>query len=273
MLTLRKQYKQVTNSMKYIDILSMKLKEINTSMLRKLAWSLETEDTALIGWALKQMGEHQGWVIGNGKSINIWRENWCCDMAISDILVLDSNFLKTCRSKLSNCIVHNAWHFTSAQPLKLQEKSMSNKDGQNSFGWPRVGICLNECESHNYILLSCPFAAKCWNYTLNFFTTASVLNMEAGSNSKKNKVLYDKGQSSYHFYRIQIRKAIYRAYNMSKGFMDNSVHELAILHKLRLQMKYRKAPKMSECYWLPPPLEVIKINTDESSWGNPGDAS
>ncbi|KAF9623384.1 hypothetical protein IFM89_001304 [Coptis chinensis] len=72
--------------------------------------------------------------------------------------------------------------------------------------------------------------------------------------------------------RVEIRKAIYRAYNLPKGYMDNPVHDLSSLHKLTVQMKYRKTPKMNECFWLAPPPGVIKINTDGSSCGNPGDA-
>ncbi|KAF6144497.1 hypothetical protein GIB67_013141 [Kingdonia uniflora] len=90
-----------------------RLKEINQSLMMKLAWNfLNPKDEwaefmrakfitksgnfstitkgssiwAGVRGALEDVSAHSGWVIGDGKCINLWRDNWCSPLFLKDMI-------------------------------------------------------------------------------------------------------------------------------------------------------------------------------------------
>ena len=63
---------------------------------------------------------------------------------------------------------------------------------------------------------------------------------------------------------------IREANDLSFGYMENQVDELAILHTLHIQGRPSRAPRIIEILWKPLPLGWIKVNTDRATFGCPG---
>ncbi|OVA06545.1 Ribonuclease H domain [Macleaya cordata] len=59
-------------------------------------------------WAISNMKDHLGWIIGDGKSINLWSDTWCSTVPIADMIDLDSNILHL-KGKVSDLIVDGIW--------------------------------------------------------------------------------------------------------------------------------------------------------------------
>ncbi|KAF6152851.1 hypothetical protein GIB67_025869 [Kingdonia uniflora] len=52
--------------------------------------------------------------------------------------------------------------------------------------------------------------------------------------------------------------------------MNNTVSDLKVVSFFGIKFRYRHAPLIQSCYWIPPVSDEIKINCDGASSGNPG---
>ncbi|KAF5186447.1 hypothetical protein FRX31_023965 [Thalictrum thalictroides] len=52
--------------------------------------------------------------------------------------------------------------------------------------------------------------------------------------------------------------------------MFNNVEALSILKRIEIGCRPKVAPKVTEVFWLPPEIDEIIANVDNSSLGNPG---
>ncbi|KAF5190851.1 hypothetical protein FRX31_019568 [Thalictrum thalictroides] len=113
-----------------------KLRELNLSLLMKLAWQLLEQKTNWskfmtakfknkkgnwvnyhkststwggIKWALQEMKPYIGWIVGDGTNIDLWRDSWA-GQAISDRVQFDwTDF----RARLSDIITDGHWSIPS----------------------------------------------------------------------------------------------------------------------------------------------------------------
>ncbi|KAF6175182.1 hypothetical protein GIB67_022863 [Kingdonia uniflora] len=119
-----------------------KLKDINLSLLMKLAWKfLEGGDdwakfirakfTARNGdlytyfrgssvwaglkWAMPMVKQHTGWIAGDGKDIDLWRDNWCALESIKELVDNKNIPWKQMKAKVSCIITNGKW--TAPQDL------------------------------------------------------------------------------------------------------------------------------------------------------------
>ncbi|KAL5714260.1 hypothetical protein ACHQM5_016245 [Ranunculus cassubicifolius] len=112
-----------------------RLKEVNQALLMKLGWSILKKDNNLarfmkakyfsrngtviryhkkssiwtgLKWAIEKILEDAVWDIGDGMSIDFWRDRWCCD-AIKDRLQLTDDETKNFSTKLGELTENGSW--------------------------------------------------------------------------------------------------------------------------------------------------------------------
>ncbi|KAF6168048.1 hypothetical protein GIB67_011433 [Kingdonia uniflora] len=120
-----------------------RLKEINQSLMMKLAWNfLNPKDEwaefmpakfitksgnfstitkgssiwAGVRGALEDVSSHSGWVIGDGKCINLWRDNWYSPLSLKDMINDDAIPWTDLNAKVSYIISEGRWSI----PYNLQ---------------------------------------------------------------------------------------------------------------------------------------------------------
>ncbi|KAF6168465.1 hypothetical protein GIB67_005017 [Kingdonia uniflora] len=59
--------------------------------------------------AIKDVHAHSGWVIGDGASIDLWRDNWCSCLSLKDWINDDHILWNDLHAKLSSIIVEGRW--------------------------------------------------------------------------------------------------------------------------------------------------------------------
>ncbi|KAF6154835.1 hypothetical protein GIB67_033864 [Kingdonia uniflora] len=85
----------------------------------------------------------------------------------------------------------------------------------------------------------------------------------------RNKIAHDEPVPTLKQTKYNILKAIYESSLNSKGSMRNNQNELELLLRLQVPFKHRRPPRKT---WELPGLDEAKINCDDSSLGNPGNA-
>ncbi|KAF6153090.1 hypothetical protein GIB67_034812 [Kingdonia uniflora] len=124
-----------------------RLKAINQSLMMKLSWnflnpadgwsefmrakfisksgnfSRITKGSSI--WAgvrgsIEDVRAHSGWVIGNGASIDLWRDNWCSSLSLKDWINDDHIPWNDLHAKLSSIIVEGRWAIPGNLQLLFQ---------------------------------------------------------------------------------------------------------------------------------------------------------
>ncbi|KAF9626403.1 hypothetical protein IFM89_033222 [Coptis chinensis] len=160
--------------------------------------------------------------------------------------------------------------------------------GKNFKMVSRCCICTVAEETQDHILFECSFAQRCWELIAhNMQHHTRIANREemfikcrnespllqdlwkAASISCLVAVIYGNKKSSISSVMSQVRRAVNRANDRSKKHMHNTTRDLEVLKAWKLPPKLRKAPCTLECYWVAPPSNMIKVNADGCSRGNP----
>ncbi|KAF6148585.1 hypothetical protein GIB67_042544 [Kingdonia uniflora] len=113
------------------------MKEVNLSLLIKLAWNFlngkddwsklmrakfttkagniifATQGSSVwagVRWAITEVEQRNRWIIGNEEDIDLWRDNWCHQLSLKDLINSDSLPWSTLKAKLSCIIVDGQWN-------------------------------------------------------------------------------------------------------------------------------------------------------------------
>lgn len=162
----------------------------------------------------------------------------------------------------------------------------------------RCRLCQNSEESWNHLFKDCRVTAAVWNWVQSLFGMAmgqfEVLElfqkfMNASSAIRqswhvvvvstlvriwlaRNDANFNDKKASIHNIQSSILHDVQLGEALMTGSMYNSVHDLTILKAIGIGCKPKKMRRDQFAIWLPPSTQVIKINTDGSSLGNPGRA-
>ncbi|KAF6168507.1 hypothetical protein GIB67_015054 [Kingdonia uniflora] len=52
-----------------------------------------------------------GWIIGNGKKIDFWRDTWATSIPLREHIDLPNHLWKLCTAKVSDFIILDGWNF------------------------------------------------------------------------------------------------------------------------------------------------------------------
>ncbi|KAF9610945.1 hypothetical protein IFM89_025860 [Coptis chinensis] len=181
-------------------------------MLMKLALSIENED---IYWAKFMKGKYIN-------QVGLWSKN------------KDSTVWNGIIWALQEMRKHQGWVARNGQNINLWLDNWACDKNEFNMTSQVTNLAAGIQSNKNMI----PLVLDIWK--------ASVVTSLVTIWKNRNRVMYDKGRSSYKYFCFQIRKSILRAYNMSSGYKNNSVRDLAFLHKWRLQGKYKEVPKEVE---------------------------
>ncbi|KAF6138646.1 hypothetical protein GIB67_032540 [Kingdonia uniflora] len=70
--------------------------------------------------AIEDVRAHSGWVIGDGASIDLWRDNWCSSLTLKDWINDDHIPWKDLHAKLSSIIIEGRWAIPGNPQLSFQ---------------------------------------------------------------------------------------------------------------------------------------------------------
>ncbi|KAF9608249.1 hypothetical protein IFM89_008534 [Coptis chinensis] len=87
----------------------------------------------------------------------------------------------------------------------------------------------------------------------------------------RNKVYFDNTKVDLNFCKKFVSSQVCAAH-LSGGHNYNSEREKMVMNGWGANLRLGRAPQIKECQWLLPPEPHIKINTDGSSLGNPGNS-
>ncbi|KAF5191562.1 Ribonuclease h domain, partial [Thalictrum thalictroides] len=108
-------------------------------------WSDSKHSTVWSGmkFALKIIRKKQDWFVGNGKSINIWKDHWIGDQPLCDYISPKSPIWKKLSATLSSCIVDGQWSWpaqlveiTTRLGLHLEDVKSPNIEKDDEAYWP-----------------------------------------------------------------------------------------------------------------------------------------
>ncbi|KAF6162984.1 hypothetical protein GIB67_021133 [Kingdonia uniflora] len=66
-----------------------------------------------------------GWIIGNGKKINFWRDTWATSISLREHIDLPNHLWKLCKAKVSDFINRDGWNFPTDISLALLAMGIS----------------------------------------------------------------------------------------------------------------------------------------------------
>ncbi|KAF6159269.1 hypothetical protein GIB67_032040 [Kingdonia uniflora] len=145
-----------------IDIRS--LKEVNLAILMKLAWNFlygqddwakhmrakfntkagnriySTQGSSVWGagirGAVTEVEQRSGWIVGDGKDIDLWRDNWCHQSPIKDLI--DSNDIPwhCLKAKVSSIIHNGHWRVSNKMAAILHRLNINLSTIQICSGKP-----------------------------------------------------------------------------------------------------------------------------------------
>lgn len=165
----------------------------------------------------------------------------------------------------------------------------------------RCCLCHSSLETAQHLFLQCPFSVVVWQSVSLLFgkhlcLTGSISDflLDAMSHrfssqvaalwcsaivsglwviwSCRNDVIFNDSVPDIHVVLRGVWNAIKEVAFFKIGHMYNSIDELRLLRVLHIPGIPRRAPWIISVYWQSPPVSWIKINTDGSALGSPGEA-
>ncbi|KAF6143323.1 hypothetical protein GIB67_039106 [Kingdonia uniflora] len=208
--------------------------------------------------ALEDVSAHSGWVIGDGDFIDLWRDNWCSPLSLKDMINDDAIPWSDLKAKVSYIITEGRWSI----PNNLQ------------LIFDRFGVDIHTIKINHH-----KPDRRVWKPDL------------IGKFSAKGafEFIRNKGQPNWWF-KFLFRRAIHPRISMwgwrlchgklptddnvqkkgiTLGYMNNSLADLSILHKIGVPLHPGIKLKVSSYFWELPNHDEIKINSDKAARGNP----
>ncbi|XP_026455275.1 uncharacterized protein LOC113356376 [Papaver somniferum] len=161
----------------------------------------------------------------------------------------------------------------------------------------RCYLCKAEEETLAHILWHCHFAAQVWDWITSIFNLTPHLNLitcykaakgksrmikdiwlttilvvRAELRLARNKIVYEKKTTNLEFFKKRVFHLVNEHSVRSKSFMHNSVYDLSILNFFRVHHRRVRNIQPLECFWSPPPRDVLLLCCDGAAKGNPGRA-
>ncbi|KAF6146819.1 hypothetical protein GIB67_018472 [Kingdonia uniflora] len=279
-----------------------KLKDINRSLLIKLAWKfLEGHDDwakfmrakftvrngdlcayykgssvwSGLKWSMPMVKQHSRWIVGDGEDIELWRDDWCASVSIKELVNNRNIPWKQIKAKVCCIITNGRW--TAPQDLLTVLARLS-------IDLRRIKICRGRRDQ------------KIWEPNLyDKFSTQSVHETVRQKEAEESvqhlfwdcKVSDALWQWSINLIKIfcqspDIKTMLKAVDNQSSYIMDmwigsilrewihNTQEDLNTVHVLRVPGQPRKETLIKSCFWDLPCMGQVKINTDGASKGNPG---
>ncbi|KAF9626240.1 hypothetical protein IFM89_031367 [Coptis chinensis] len=118
---------------------------------------------------------------------------------------------------------------------------------------PICGICKKDVENLNHLVVVLPICE-------------ATVGMDI-----KNKIHFEDESNNFIFCTKYVKQQVNCAIHTSKGTIYGTAYDHFVRLAWGAEPKLRKAPQIKECKWLLPKIDqVIKVNVDGSSMGNPG---
>ncbi|KAL5716607.1 hypothetical protein ACHQM5_009747 [Ranunculus cassubicifolius] len=188
----------------------------------------------------------------------------------------------------------------SALAWKLFQKAVATDDRVKKMGIHVVSgcsACMQQEETLQHLLWDCPKAIENWVWIHGFFGIplgplepkhilfackhkgevirklweSAVIHMMVNTWLHRNRVRMDNGKYNPELIKTLVRKGMRDSAALISGTMENSVEELMLLANLGTSYsRFRRAPRIKEIKWYPPPPNTILACCDGASAGNPG---
>ncbi|KAF9620490.1 hypothetical protein IFM89_013107 [Coptis chinensis] len=163
----------------------------------------------------------------------------------------------------------------------------------------RCLVCGKSAENLCHLLWNCEFTRKIWKLVASQFKLRSECrNLKEVSTSVSGRstmikqlweatligtlltlwkhrylIVHEDKTCSFYLCTSMIRREVRNASLLVTGHSMNCIVDLQSLNAWNLQAMLPKAPRIKSCWWTSPAIGTIKINCDDSSLGNPGNAS
>ncbi|KAF6165225.1 hypothetical protein GIB67_030407, partial [Kingdonia uniflora] len=191
------------------------------------------------------------WQIGNGCTIDFWRDCWGADLPVMKEVSVESKIWGICSAKLNSIIDQTGWN---APPLVAEFLTDHGIDLRNLD----VDYNLND--------------KRVWRHHPQGAFTVQSAHEAIRSKNPKNLVIFKEERFYGNKIKVQLLALIKEAASLLDNCMNNSVLDLQIISKLGVQVRARPLPRIASCRWTLPWFEEIKINCNGSTLGNPGKA-
>ncbi|KAF6136018.1 hypothetical protein GIB67_006910 [Kingdonia uniflora] len=89
-----------------------------------------------IRWGVTEVEQRSGWIIGDGKDIDLWRDNWCHQLPLKELINSDSIPWSFLKEKVSSIIQDGHWRVHSNMATILQRVNIDLSTIQISCGQP-----------------------------------------------------------------------------------------------------------------------------------------
>ncbi|KAF6168177.1 hypothetical protein GIB67_011562 [Kingdonia uniflora] len=297
------------------DLGILSLKSINLALLMKMGWGFLTSEEQgaeffrakyikkngeLINYfkhssiwpglkgVMKYVKNNSSWMIGNGCTIDLWRDCWGADLPLMEEVSVENLDV--------NCNLHDkrVWRHHTQGAFTVQSAHEDIRSKNPKVWWNKYMHCKAVHPKAKYFL---------WRTCHNVLATEDNLRLVIGpvsdlqlpsqherdaGNGRQDELVYQRPMESHgdtsftaylarvkldYFQRREVLQALIKeAASLSNNWMSNTVLDLQIVSKLGVHVRAQPLPCIASCRWKLPWLEEVKINCNSSTLGNPGKA-
>ncbi|KAF6159579.1 hypothetical protein GIB67_010001, partial [Kingdonia uniflora] len=248
--------------------------------------------------AIEDVCAHSGWVIGDGASIDLWRDNWCSSLSLKDWINDDHIPWNDLHAKLSSIIVQGRWTIPGNLQLLFQRLGVDihsikiNKNNADRRVWKPdlmgkflVKGAFEAIRNKDRTVWWASFFTnkaihprlaiiQLWNWMADMFQLRNLdrnLYSFLRAGSLMSPYLRDLWTGAVWGGSSQIWQAcnncLYEDLNFSLAIVKRQwlkrIQDCAALSTSLILL-------VKSCYWELPRIGEIKINTDGAAKGNPG---
>ncbi|KAF9592870.1 hypothetical protein IFM89_018424 [Coptis chinensis] len=157
-------------------------------------------------------------------------------------------------------------------------------------------FCSQSVESLHHILWQCTFAVQLWSWFSSCFQMSQpLINFQEASmlssfwspylkqtwNSgllagmvaiwkHRNKIVFEGSTPNVDICKKAIRSHILCTDHLSKAHMDDTARDRHFCMFWNINFRIKPPPSLKSCFWIPPEPDIVKLNSDGASFGNPG---
>ncbi|XP_019430885.1 PREDICTED: uncharacterized protein LOC109338180, partial [Lupinus angustifolius] len=324
-------WKKVCQPLKVGGLGLKSIKNLNHAALLKLAWEMSYSNQEWATFYRKRFGiynvtryiksyiwpgikgnwktaiDNSIWIVGNGSSINFWRDNWLED-ALVDYLQIPDSIQPLLKAKVADLINDSKWFIPSSLANRYLEiirkiSKINISANLDRFIWKSsVDGLMTLRDASAWINVNPQPSNWCktiWSSSIppsKSFTTWRFWHVKLPTDENlqkrgcslasmyngvlkcikfwfcRNEDQFQDQKKPFNSAISRIKLAIALSGNQTKLNASTSMQDFNILRCLNIAINYSKAPKIVEVWWNPPLHDRIKINSDGAAMGSPGNA-
>ncbi|XP_019435927.1 PREDICTED: uncharacterized protein LOC109342391 [Lupinus angustifolius] len=300
------------------------LKTINQAAMLKLAWDMLSSNQEWAGFFKKRFGKpkkyykssiwpgikanlqlaisNSMWLIGDGREINFWNDNWL-GRTLVDLLNIppelhssllasvadftaNSNWIipqelankfPTIALQISHIFICNSkdrlvWQQSNDGQLSLKEAFNSISPASQDLNWCKKIWSTHVPPSRSFITwrLILDRLPTDENLKLKEVFTAAIIHSIYTIWHYRNKCRFEDKNILLNPAINKIKVATSLSGHSINSSANSCIHEFSVLRSLHVSINYKKAPCIKEIIWNPPPMGRVKINSDGNAHGTPG---